>query len=144
MKGIYELCPSFPKYTSVWDLKTVLNYFRSLKDLSLKVTFLLGLLSGQRCQTIHLLRTDHMEKSETKYVFPIYNKVKQTRPGKHIKPLEFIMYPNDGKLCVVTHLKEYINRTSQIRNSCKQLLVSYIRPHGPVKRAQYLDGANPF
>ena len=97
MKGIYELRPSFPKYTSVWDLITVLNYFRSqqsasgltLKDLSLKVTFNMGLLSGQRCQTIHLLRIDHMEKSETKYVFPIYNKVKQTRPGKHIKPLEF-------------------------------------------------------
>ena len=29
MKGIYELRPSFPKYTSVWDLKIVLNYFRS-------------------------------------------------------------------------------------------------------------------
>ena len=143
MKGIYELRPSFPKYTSVWDLKIVLNYFRSqpsaseltLKHLSLKVTFLLGLLSGQRCQTIHLLRIDHMDESETKYVFPVYNKVKQTRPGKHIKPLEFIMYPNDEKLCVVTHLKEYINRTSQIRNSCKQLLISYIRPHGPVKKS---------
>ena len=89
IKGIYELRPSFPKYTSVWDLKTVLNYLRSqptasdlaLKDLSLKVTFLLGLLSGQRCQTIHLF---HMEKSETKYVFPIYNKVKQSRPDKYI------------------------------------------------------------
>ena len=48
MKGICELRPSFPKYASVRDLKTVLNYFRSqpsasdltLKDLSLKVTFL--------------------------------------------------------------------------------------------------------
>ena len=28
-KGIYDLHPSFPKYTSVWDLKTVLDYFRS-------------------------------------------------------------------------------------------------------------------
>ena len=106
MKGTYELRPSFPKYTSVWDLKTVLNYFRSqpaasdlaLKDLSLKVTFLLGLSSGWRSQTIHFLRIDHMEKSETKYVFPIYSKVKQTRPGKHIKPLEFIMYPNRENL----------------------------------------------
>ena len=122
----------------------MLNYFRSqpsasdltLKDLSLKVTFLLGLLSGQRCQTIHLLRIDHVENSETKYIFPIYSKVKQTRPGKHIKPLEFIMYPKDEKLCVVTHLEEYINRTSQIRNSCRQqLLVSYIRPHRPVKKS---------
>ena len=143
MKGIYELRLSFPKYTSVWDLKTVLNYFSSqpsasdlaLKHLSLKVTFLLGLLSGQRCQSIHLLRIDHMEESETKYVFPIYNKVKQTRPGKHIKPFEFIMYPNDENFGGITHLKEYINRTSQIRNSCKQLLINYIRPHGPVKKS---------
>ena len=123
MKGIHKRRPSFPEYTSVCDLKTVLNYFKSqstasdltLKDLSLRVTFLLGRLSGQRCQTIHLLQIDHMEKSEAKYVFPVYNKVKKSRLGKHIKPLEFIMYSNDEKLCVVTHLKEYINRTSQIR-----------------------------
>ena len=76
MKGIHELRPSFPKYTSVWDLKTVLNYFKSqltacdltLKDLSLRVTFLLGRLSGQRWQTMYLLQIDHMEKSEAKYV----------------------------------------------------------------------------
>ena len=69
----------------------MLNYFRpqptasdlTLKDLSLKVTFLLGQLSGQRSQTVQLLRMDHMEKNETKYVFPIYSKVKRTRPGKH-------------------------------------------------------------
>ena len=48
-------------------------------------------------------------------MFPVYIKVKQSRLGKHLKPLEFIMYFNDKKLCVVTYLKEYINRTSQIR-----------------------------
>ena len=68
----------------------------------------------------------------------MYSKVKQTRPGKHIKLLEFIMYPNDEKLCVVTNRKEYINGTSKIRNSCKQLLISYIRPHGPVRKIAVL------
>ena len=28
MKGIYELCPSLPRYTAAWDLSTALNYFR--------------------------------------------------------------------------------------------------------------------
>ena len=61
MKGIFELRPALPRYKSIWDLSVVFNYFRgrpsapelSLKDLTLKLTFLLSLLSGQRCQTIN-------------------------------------------------------------------------------------------
>ena len=45
------------------------------------------------------------------------------------------MYPSDEKLCVLTHFMEYINRKLEIRNSCKQSLVSYIRLHGPVKNS---------
>ena len=58
MKGIYDLRPSLPRYTTMWDLSIVLSYFRkgasvselSLKELTLKLTFLLTLLSEQRCQ----------------------------------------------------------------------------------------------
>ena len=54
MKGIYELRPPLPRYTATWDLSTVVNYFRkgvsvselSLKELTLKLTFLLAPLSG--------------------------------------------------------------------------------------------------
>ena len=123
-------------------LKTVLDYFRSqpsasdltLKDLSLKVTFLLSLLSGQRCQKIHLLRIDHMEKSETKHVFLIY----------HIKPLEFIRYSSDEKLCVVTHLKEYINRISKLEILANNCSLATLDLTDQLRRVQYLDNANPF
>ena len=54
--------PSLPRYASVWDVNIVLKYLKqisndemSLKDITLKLTMLPAVLTGQRCQTIHLL-----------------------------------------------------------------------------------------
>ena len=141
MKGLYELRPSFPRYQSIWDVSVVLNYLRkkpdgpeiSLKELTLRLNFLLCILSGQRCQTIYYLRIDHMELTEEKCTFFIVDKVKQSRVGHHVKPLEFIAYPKERTLCVVTHICEYISRTASIRK-CQQLLISYVKPNGPVSK----------
>ena len=123
MKGVFELRPPLPRYKSIWDLSIVFNYFRghrgrpsapelSLKDLTLKLTFPLSLLSSQRCQTIFY------------FIIYIMEKVMQTRVGTHIQPIVFKRYPNDEKLCVIAHLKEYIERTTPFRNASKQLLLS--------------------
>ena len=141
MKGLYELRPSFPRYQSIWNVSTVLNYLREkpygpqigLKELTLRLNFLLCILSGQRCQTIHHLRIDHMEQTEDKCTFFIVDKVKQSRVGQHVKPLVFVAYPKETTLCVVTHIREYISRTASIRK-CQQLLISYVKPNGPVSK----------
>lgn len=86
MKGMLEFRSVLPRYKSIWDLNIVFNYFRgrsaapelSLKVLTLKLTFLLSLLSGQRCQTIKYLNTDNMELTIDKCIFQITDKVKQT------------------------------------------------------------------
>ncbi|CAB4002709.1 Hypothetical predicted protein, partial [Paramuricea clavata] len=125
MKGIFELRPALPRYQTTWDVSKVLDFFRkqsmpsalTLKDLTVKVTFLLSLLSGQRCQTIHVLTVDNMILMADKCTFHVREKVKQTRVGTHVKPLEF--------LCVVTHLLEYVKRTACTRNDTKQLLFSH-------------------
>ena len=57
VKGVFELRPSLPKYTEIWDVAIVLNYLKTLdppqgltlKNLTLKTSTLLCLLSGQRC-----------------------------------------------------------------------------------------------
>ena len=139
MKGVFERRPSFPKHKNIWDVKTVLDFFRkqglpselSLKDLSAKVAFLLCLLSGQRCQTIKLLNIESMQVLEHEYVFFVDQKVKQTRVGFHIEPIRFLEYPSDKRLCVFTHLNEYIQRTKPIRKS-DQLLISYLKPHASI------------
>lgn len=75
-----------------------------------------------------------MEVTESCYTFKITEKVKQTRPGVHIQPLVFQHYPNDDKLCVFTYLKEYIKRTLSLRGSAKELLISFVKPHGEVSK----------
>lgn len=141
MKGIFEQRATFPRHQDIWDLNPVFDHFRlqhgvanlTLKELSMKTTFLLCLLSGQRCQTIKLLYIDHMDVMADRYTFHVDSKVKQTRPGKHINPLEFIAYPNEENLCVVSHLNEYIRKTSAFRKvGMKQLLLGFAKPHNPV------------
>ena len=73
-----------------------------------------------------------MELSTDKCVFNVTDKMKQTGVGTHVAPLVFLSYSADEKLCILTHLKEYIKRTSHLRNGIKQLLLSHSKPHGPV------------
>jgi hypothetical protein len=142
MKGIFELRPALPRYQTTWDVGKVLDFFQTqpqpsalvLKDLTVKVTFLLALLSGQRCQTIHLLTIDNMVLGADKGTFYVMEKVKQTRVGTHVKPLEFLKYSSEPQLCVVTHLLEYVKRTACHRHDRKQLLLSYVKPYGPVSK----------
>ena len=92
MKGIFELRPALPRYHTTWDVSKVLDFFRkqpmpfalTLKDLTVKVIFLMALLSGQRCQTIHLLTTDNIILDGDKCTFHVADKVKQTRVGTHV------------------------------------------------------------
>lgn len=59
LKGVFELRPSLPKYNRIWDVSIVLEHLKTLepvcnlglKALTFKLTMLLCLLTGQRCQT---------------------------------------------------------------------------------------------
>ena len=92
------------------------------------------LISGQRCQTIQYLNVEHMDVTETEYIFHIVEKLKHMRPGVHQKPLRFIKYDIEPRLCIYRHLKEYLDRTSLFRDDQKQLLISFVHPHSAVSR----------
>ena len=74
-----------------------------------------------------------MELTTDKCIFLITDKVKQIRIGTHI-PLSFVAYPKDKKLCIISHLQEYLKRTTPFRKDSKQLLLSHVKPHGPVRK----------
>ena len=141
LKGVFETKPALPKYKKIWDVGKVLIYLRSLtlnadislKQLTHKLVMLLALLTGQRCQTIHNLDIQLMQKLPGKYVFTIGEKLKHTRPGTHQRPIELMSYA-DKNLCVVQHLDEYIRRTTSIRANNSQLLISFIKPYNPVSK----------
>ena len=140
MKGVFESRPALPRYSSTWNVKDVITYIQkqanitllTLKDLSHRVAFLLCLLSGQRCQTISKLSIDDVFIENLKITFVVTEILKHTSPGKHQQPLIFLACPNDKNLCIVSHLLEYIIRTSALRGENKQLLISFIRPLKPI------------
>ena len=122
------------------EMSQVFNSFRSLppvhqldlKTLSKKLCMLLILLSGgQRCQTVHAIDITDLQVVGNTLVIPIMSKIKQTRPSKHMAPLKFTGYPTDPKLCVLTHMGAYLQRTKQLCQ-CASLFVSYIKPHSAV------------
>ena len=66
---------------------------------------------GQRMQTIHLINLEDINYVREQVFIPIMQKIKQSKPGKHIYPLSFKIYPKNTKFCVVAHLKRYIELT---------------------------------
>lgn len=142
MKGVFEQRPSLPRYTSTWDVNTVLEFLRrlpnkedlTLKVLTQKVVMLMALLTGQRSQTLHALDTSNMEIKESKITFYIREILKHTKPGRHQQPIEFLAFEQDTALCIVLHIKEYLKRTSPHRNNQTQLLLSYVKPFKPISK----------
>ena len=54
--------------------------------------------------------------------------IKQTKPAKHMAPLCFQIYNKELKLCVVTHLAEYLKRTKSYGDTDK-LFLTCIKPY---------------
>ena len=137
MKGVFESRPTLPRYNSIWNLSTVLDFIKtlgpneelSLKNVTLKCVTLVALLSRQRCQTIHAL--SGMKETNGQIRFDISTLLKTSKPGKHQEPLKFKPYTYDSQLCVVKCLQEYIKQTSEVRKGADQLWLSYQKPHNP-------------
>ena len=106
----------------------------SLKELTLKLTMLLCLTTGQREQTIHKFDINYIQDLGDRYRITVHEKLKQTKPGRHLEPIELLAFPEDKELCVVQHLREYIHRTGPLCKDHSQLLLSYVKPFKPVAR----------
>ena len=136
LKGVFELKPSLPRYSVVWDVDIVLQRLQAMEDLTLamltnKLTTLLALLTAQQCQTLKSLDLDFMQETENQVVFTIREKLETTQAGKHLPPIQLSSYPNDINLCPVAHIKCYITKIQPLRRHSK-LLLSYVKPHKPV------------
>ena len=142
MKGVFETAPVFPRVVSVWNVAYVFNFFRSLphqKDLDIelcgkKLALLICILAGgQRSQTVHAIKATDIVVANEKCIIPIYDPLKQTRRGKHMKPLEFKVYLKEPKLCVIDNLSCYMAKTRHLRKSTP-LFISYQKPYQPVSK----------
>ena len=95
---------------------------------------LICLVIAGRTQSVHLLSIKNIVKGNSAYILQYRDNLKQTRPGKNNSVVDLKAYPADRRLCPVTVLREYLNRTEEIRNNNTDLFISYIKPHNSVTK----------
>ena len=142
MKGFFNNRPSAHRYSYTWDTEIVLKYLDnltpteelSLKDLSLKLTMLIALVTGQRCQSIFLMDINCMQKTEDRFRFIIEDSIKTTKPGNKQPVLILPKYPHKSSRCVNSVLEIYLDKTLSIRKENTKLLLSYVKPHEAVSK----------
>ena len=88
-------------------------------------------------QTVHLISLSDIHFPDDGCTIHITEKLKQSRPGFHPQPLQLPYYAEDKTLCVVTCLREYIDRTAEFRSEGERsdkLLLCYQQPHRPATK----------
>ena len=139
LKGVFEQRPALPKIRghmgprpstvpSIQDL--------SAKELTLRTATLLSLLTGQRGHALHSLKLNDIRFTKDESKCKIFSeKHKTSKPGAHTEPSEILAYVENPKLCLVKHLKAYIEKTQEHRKSAdSKLFLCYTKPFGPVSR----------
>lgn len=128
--------PPAPKYDNTWDVTTVLEEIRkwgenvalNLEKLSLKLVMLLALGSAFRCQTLALIKLSNIRFSSRGAEIFIKDHTKTARIGAS-QPYAFFPFFEDTSVCIARIIKDYIQRTANLRGEEDQLLISYQRPH---------------
>ena len=100
LQGVLVAWPSLPIYKTILDVNIVQKYPKQLhtdkdlmlQDLTLKLSILLALLSGQRCQTPYLLNLEDMNLTAQQGTVRVSEPIKTTKPGSKALQLKFIAY----------------------------------------------------
>ena len=145
MKGVSNERPPLPRYLYIWDVELVIEKMRSLpvnSELSLellsnKLITLLGLCTINRSSELAALNIKWMVKYNDRFTCSFGIKVKHSKKGKPAPPIDFYAFPENEKLCPMTCLQDYIDKTKDFRelNNTQLLFLSILKPHKPVTRS---------
>ena len=138
LKGVFNKRPPRPKYISVWDVKQVLAWFKSIGpseslslDLTIKTTMLLALTRPCRGADLAALELTNTKYIPEDVVFSPSHLSKQSTPSHHGVEFFFPYFKDD---ILVQILKVYEQKTSSFcsHSETNYLLRSFIGSHGPV------------
>ena len=73
-----------------------------------------------------------MSTYDSSIVFTFNKPLKQSNPRTQVERLVLKAYVHDESLCVISTLKEYLQRTETLLVSGPQLLISFQKPHKAV------------
>jgi hypothetical protein len=146
LKGVYNEKPALPRYNCTWDVSVVLKHISDnlsnsttegktfLKDLSLKLVMLLALTTGQRLQTLHSIYVQNIDINCDYVKIRIGDLLKTSCQTKHLSELYIEKYPDNGNICVVKTLLQYLETTKTLRETEEQLFISYQKPYKSVSK----------
>ncbi|XP_072384478.1 uncharacterized protein [Diabrotica undecimpunctata] len=134
-KGIFSLRRPLPRYENTWDPGIALKYLRTLENntisleiLTKKLVTLLALATGQRIQTLSLIDIDNIIEQDGKIEIKISDRTKTTAINKTQPLLVLPFFGKDPNICVARTLKVYLEKTKELRGSCRALLLTHKKP----------------
>ncbi|XP_064461987.1 uncharacterized protein LOC135372255 [Ornithodoros turicata] len=142
LRGVFNLNPPLPKYTTTWPVEVVTSYISSLGSnsslplrlLTYKLTMLLALATAGRSADLRLLSTEGIRQRVLGWDIALNGLRKTSRPSGTAPSLFIPALPQEPLLCPVLCLQSYIARTLPHRNSCPQLLLTTQKPYKPASR----------
>lgn len=125
LKGVFRSRPSFPRYQTTWDPNIVLDYITSFfpnEELSLpqitkKTAVLLALSTGQRIQTLSLVRLSNVRVSDSSIDIVINDVIKTSAPSRPMPHLSIPFFPNRIEVCPARTLSSYLEATAAFRSA---------------------------
>lgn len=138
LKGIYKQKPPRPKYINTWDPQQVLNLVScwhpnsslSLEKITKKLSILLALCTGQRVQTLSLIKLSNIVKSPSGLKILITDAIKTSAAGREQPVLHLPYFKDNLKICPATTLDDYLIITEALRPiESDNLLITFRKPH---------------
>lgn len=125
LKGVFKTRPNLPKYQKCWDPSIVLTYLSSLspnESLSLevitkKLVTLLALSTGQRVQTLTLIKIDNISISDTCITIAIDDLIKTSAPNRANQQLVIPYFNEKPNICPAKTLSTYLHKTKDLRST---------------------------
>lgn len=139
IKGIFNISPPQPKYPITWNPEPLLNYLAtlhpleslSMDKLTLKMVTLMALASAHRVQTLSKVTVNNIIKNPGKIEIKISDRIKTSGPNRLQPILVFPYFQAKPELCVASSIEFYVEKTSNIRGSINNLILTYKRPFHP-------------
>ncbi|XP_057290276.1 uncharacterized protein LOC130612963 [Hydractinia symbiolongicarpus] len=122
IKGVFNIKPSTPKYSLIWDTNVLLTYLKSLspnkdlsfKDINIKLACLLTILAGQRVYSVHNISVPYIDLTDDVMLCHLPGLRKTTRPKKTDRTLMYRAFPSESDLCPLQCTKAYLSKREQL------------------------------
>lgn len=140
LKGCYNINPPKPRYTSTWNIETVLNFMRTqgpngsltFASLSKKLATLLAITTWLRVSELASLDLSSLTETPSGIRLSLL-KPRKSQTNGPLRSVTLNSFPEEA-ICPVHCLRSYIYISDYLRSDLnnKQVFVSLIHPFRPV------------